>query len=106
MNASSLLKTLKRKTETIEVEGFGEFNVVGLTVSQFFDASQHSDNQDMFFATAIVHGVLDDKGKKVFKPEHAKELSNSSNVNFIITLGSKILELSQPVVANEKAAKK
>ncbi|PHS22001.1 MAG: hypothetical protein COA84_14055 [Robiginitomaculum sp.] len=106
MNAISLLKALKRKKETIEVEGFGKFNVVGLTVSEFLDASQHSNNQDMFFATAIVHGVLDDKGKKVFKPEHAKELAVSSNLNFIITLGSKILDLSQTVAVDEKSVKK
>ncbi len=106
MNAAGLLKTLQRKTETVSVEGMGEFLVSGLTVSEFFEVSQHSDNQDLFFATAISYGVLDSKGNKMFKPEHAKELSNTSNVSFIVTLGSKVLELSQPTITSEKEAKK
>lgn len=105
MNAAKLLKTLKRKSEVVEVEGMGEFNVVGLTVSQFFDASQHTNDQDMFFATAIVHGVLDAKGNKMFKPAHAKELAESSNINFIVTLGSKILELSQQATGDKDVKK-
>ncbi len=106
MNALSLLKALQRKTEVVEVEGMGKFTVSGLTVGEFLDASQHSEDQDMFFAKAIAYGMRDGKGNKMFKPEHAAELSKTSNVNFIVTLGSKILELSQPTIADEKDAKK
>ncbi len=102
MNAAKLLKSLQRKVLTVEVEDMGEFNVTGLTVSEFLDVSQHAENQDLFFATAIAHGVLDEKGEKLFKQEDIEVLAGSSNVNFTMTLGSKILELSNMVVEDVK----
>jgi len=102
MNAADILKALTRKVDKVQVTGMGEFEVTGLTLGEFLDASQHTDDQTLFFGKAILHGTLDGEGKKLFKPSDLETIVNTSNVDFILTLGSKILELSQMTVEDAK----
>lgn len=81
-NKSALLAALKPKTESVNVDGFGQVGVIQLTVAEVdtLRASlKKEDKADQFGLRLVLISVVDTDGNRVFDESDLPGLQGSSN---------------------------
>lgn len=98
MNRKELLSKLLNKPVPIEIEGYGNYMVKGLSTADYlFAASNTGDgdiiNQEMYFAAIVARCTLDENKKRIFSDTDLEVLAEAE-AGFILPLALKIQQLS------------